>query len=149
METKTIPVLLTLTGHASAGDQEADAVKLTTLGHFTYGDYPAGKAKLTYKEVQEDGGETSTIELTIGKNDVTMTRLGDYGTSMVFSPGQRYEGSYHTPFGEMDMAVFASMVQCHLTPDQGDIKLVYQLDLQGQFAAEHELNMQFHGRKKC
>ena len=37
---------------------------------------------------------------------MTMERKGDFSNTMVFAKGQRFEGVYHTPYGEMDMAVF-------------------------------------------
>ena len=73
-----------------------------------------------------------------------MQRCGDFATSMVFEKGCRFEGSYDTPYGSLDMGVFPTLVRyCVDEEANGEVKLKYQLDLQGQFAAMHELRIRF------
>ena len=60
----------------------------------------------------EDDSEmvTSDVILSLSEHRVTMSRPGEYGTTMVFVKDQRFEGAYHTPFGDMAMAVFPTQV---------------------------------------
>ena len=84
------------------------------------------------------------MTLTLGKGVVTMERHGAFATSMVFEKGCRFEGSYDTPYGALDMGVYATQVKYRVDDeDNGEVNLQYQLDLQGQFAAMHELNIRF------
>ena len=50
----------------------------------------------------EDDSEmvTSDVILSLSEHRVTMSRPGEYGTTMVFVKDQRFEGAYHTPFGD-------------------------------------------------
>lgn len=81
----------------------------------------------------EDDSEmvTSDVILSLSEHRVTMSRPGEYGTTMVFVKDQRFEGAYHTPFGDMAMAVFPTQVKCRAADDAGMVHLEYQLDVQG------------------
>ena len=120
-------------------------VQFMTKGKLTLsGDAPA---VLEYTESQQDEetGEitTSQIILSMEKSRVTMTRKGDYSNTMVFAPEQRFEGIYQTPFGNMDMAVYARGVHCDIGEKKGSIHLKYQLDIQGAYASFNELHLEY------
>ena len=105
------------------------------------------KAILEYTESQQDEetGEITNalITLSMEKNRVTMTRKGEYSNTMVFMPEQRFEGTYHTPFGNMDMAVFSRGVHCSIGERKGSVHLKYQLDIQGAYASTNELHLEY------
>lgn len=70
-----------------------------------------------------------------------MRRSGEYATDMVFRTGCRYEGTYRTPYGDMELAVYCTRLRYDLGEDGGEVQLSYQLDLNGSFAAMHDLEM--------
>ena len=73
-----------------------------------------------------------------------MQRSGAFATSMVFDQGRRVEGSYRTPYGDLAMGVYPTHVKYRVQEGPvGEVDLTYQLDLQGQFAAMHELRIRF------
>ncbi|MBR6164684.1 MAG: DUF1934 domain-containing protein [Clostridia bacterium] len=115
----------------------------------------SGNAVLAYNETQQDEetGEMTTAQITLSleKNRVTMTRMGEYSNTMVFVPDRRFEGTYHTPFGNMDMAVYARGVQCNIGREKGSVHLKYQLDLQGAYASSNELHLEYtaSGKEKA
>ncbi len=108
---------------------------------------PEKGSVLKYREVQQDeeSGEVTESEITLsvsGKN-VTMIRAGDFSNTMMFSKNHRYEGTYHTPYGDMNLAVYSRDVSCSMHDDQGAIHLKYQLDIQGRYASSHELHLEY------
>ena len=132
-------VLLSVMGWTH-DDEPADSVRLLTTGTL------AGRGdawRIDYTETQPDN-ETSLITLTMNRGVVTMERSGPYAASMVFNQGRRFEGNYHTPYGDLAMGVYPTHVK-YQVDDQatGQVDLTYQLDLQGQFAAMHELRIRF------
>ena len=147
METKMIPVIVTLQSY-SRGEHGEKEQPVRLLCH--------GKLKptsdgcmLRYQEVQQDdAGETVSTDviLNIQQKDgprVTMTRMGDYGTTMVFVKDRRFEGAYHTPYGDLGLALYAMQVQCKLAEDCGSIHLEYQLDMQGSYSAVQCIDVSF------
>ena len=113
---------------------------------------PDGGAVIKYKEEMhdDDSGETmtATISLEMDKSRVTMTRRGEVTNTMVFVPQHRYEGVYQTPYGNMNMGVFARDVECMIGPEKGSVHLRYQLDLQGTYASTNELHLEYTAEQK-
>ncbi len=137
------PVLVSVTGQAQQGGED-EKIRLLTMGTVRGGQ---DHWQLNYTETQPESEEANHVTLSMEGGVVTMQREGEYATSMVFEQGRRFEGSYQTPYGALDMGVFATQVKCHLSDNQGVVKLQYQLDLQGQFAAMHELTISFVPRR--
>ncbi|MBQ8200519.1 MAG: DUF1934 domain-containing protein [Clostridia bacterium] len=145
MEQKTTPVLVTLTSCAKPEHGEPEApirmmchgqLKSTSTGYM-----------LRYQEVQTDDETHQTavqdVILNMQPGRVTMARLGPYGTTMVFVKDRRFEGAYHTPFGDLALALFATQVNCRLEPDHGSVHLEYQLDMQGSYAAVQVIDIAY------
>lgn len=138
-------VLVTLSGAGKNDRGEMDdAVRLMTTGELT----PAlGGYMLRYQESQTDEGDgtvmTQDILLMMQPGRVSMTRLGAFGTTMVFVKDSRFEGVYHTPYGDMDMALYPTQVNVNLGPDKGSVFLEYQLDMQGGFVSMHTLQLEY------
>lgn len=147
---RTIPVVLTLLGRSqTAPDDPGDPIRLMTTGQLSM----AGPMYiLQYKETQPDDNTSQDVVLQMEPGRVVMTRLGDFGTSMAFVKGKRFQGVYHTPYGDLEMAVYATQVSCSLSPEKGRVHLTYQLDMQGSFAAMNELKLEYvanEAKKPC
>ncbi len=147
MEHKLIPVIVTLQSYSRGEHGEKEQpVKLMCHGKMKP---TSDGCMLRYQEVQQDdtGATVSTdVILNIQSKDgprVTMTRMGDYGTTMVFVKDRRFEGAYHTPFGDLGLALYAMQVQCKLGEDYGSIHLEYQLDMQGSYSAVQCIDVSF------
>ena len=114
------------------------------------------EASLQYVESQQDEetGEMirSDIILSFRNGKITMERKGEFSNTMVFSRGQRFEGVYRTPYGDMDMAVFTREAACRFGSSEGSLHLKYQLNIQGNYASSNELHMEYkaeqHGSSK-
>lgn len=147
MDMKPIPVLVTLSSYAKGEHGEKEQpIKLMCHGKLKL---TADGCMLKYQEIQQDDtGATNAqdVILNIQPKDgprVTMTRLGDYGTTMVFVKDRRFEGAYHTPYGDLALALYAMQVQCKVAEDHGSVHLEYQLDMQGSYSAVQCIDVSF------
>ena len=132
-------VLVSVTGWTREDDQP-ESVRLLTTGTLTGA---PESWRIDYTETQPDN-DAHDVTLIMEKGVVTMQRLGPFSTSMVFEQGRRFEGSYQTPYGALAMGVYPTHVKYHVDNEAtGEVDLTYQLDLQGQFAAMHELRIKF------
>lgn len=137
MESQLIPVRLTLisSSHNDRGDAE-EPIRMMTTGQLRQ--TPRG-FMLRYEEnlTDEDTGriQTSPVIMTMQPGRVVMNRLGDFGTTLVFVKDTRFEGPYRTPYGEMDLAIYTTHVSTKLSPEKGSIRLEYQIDMNGGYAA--------------
>ena len=147
MDMKPIPVLVTLSSYAKGEHGEKEQpIKLMCHGKLKL---TADGCMLKYQEIQQDDtGATNAqdVILNIQPKDgprVTMTRLGDYGTTMVFVKDRRFEGAYLTPYGDLALALYAMQVQCKVAEDHGSVHLEYQLDMQGSYSAVQCIDVSF------
>ena len=137
MEQKTTPVLVMLSSHARGEKGEIESpIRLMCRGKLRES---ANGCMLRYEEVQTDDETGMSVKqdviLNLQPGRVTMTRLGPFGTTMVFVKDRRFEGAYHTPYGDLELALFATRVDVKLAEDHGSVHLEYQLDMQGNYAA--------------
>ena len=145
MKNRQIPVFINLLATARYPQMPAYPIQFMTMGQLEF--RSPEEATLTYVESQEDEetGEniTSDIRIDLRKGQVTMVRIGDFSNSMVFVQNRRFEGAYHTPYGELDMAVFTKEASFTLGPSSGSLHLKYQLHIQGNYASSNELHLEY------
>ena len=135
----TIPVLVSLKSSAHRDEAAEDEnMSMLTSGQLEVDDT---KAVIRYEESIDESMPPQKVEITIEDETVTMNRGGAYATQMVFRLGCRYEGQYHTPFGDMDLALYCTRLGYDLGDDGGALELSYQLDINGKFAAMHDMEL--------
>ena len=148
MENKHTPVIVTLSSYArSENGEKEQPIKLMCHGKLRP---MSDGCMLRYQEIQQEDPKSAPMVQDVILNvqtgsvpRVTMTRLGDYGTTMVFVKDRRFEGAYHTPYGDLGLALYAMQVQCKLGEDYGSIHLEYQLDMQGSYSAVQCIDVSF------
>ena len=137
-------VLLSVTGIVQDAGMEdsTDEMRLVTTGELS-GDKEQDCWRVRYTETQPDTAASDRVTFTMKNGVVTMSREGEINTSMIFSQGNRYEGSYNTPYGALEMGVFPTHVKYNVDDAKGEVVLKYQLDIQGQYASMREMRIRF------
>ena len=144
MEEQIIPVLVSLQAIATSNGDEPEVLSLMTAGELQK---TSNGYTLRYEETMHEGTTPTLVELTLEKGVINMRRKGEYEVNMVFQKGQRYEGQYHTPFGTLDLALFSTKADFKTDEQDGEIRLQYQLDINGQFVAVHQLELFYSARE--
>ncbi len=139
------PVFINLLAIARYDHMPDYPIQFMTVGKLSYSN--PDEALLQYVESQQDEetGEITKSDISLSLHDgkITMERKGEFANTMVFAKGQRFEGVYHTPYGEMDMAVFTKEAACRFGRSEGNIHLKYQLNIQGNYASTNELHLEY------
>ena len=134
-----IPVLISIRSNAHRDEvNEDETMTMLTTGEL---ELAANEAILRYEESIDEGAPPQKVVVTVNEEAVSMTREGAYSTQMVFRMGCRYEGVYSTPYGDMELAVYCTRLAYDLGDDGGTLELSYQLDLNGRFAAMHDMEL--------
>lgn len=141
-------ILISVSGwNRDQDSDEEEPIRLLTTGTLRREN---GTWRISYAETEPDS-QRSSVTLTLDRGVVTMQRLGEFSSSMVFEKGRRFESSYQTPYGALDMGIYATQVKYRVEDEgpSGEVQLQYQLDLQGQYAAMHDLHIRFCPAKKA
>ena len=142
---KGIPILISLDAQSTTEGQPEDTMRLITTGElFENGN----DVVIRYEESIDESEPPQKIEITVHDHVITMTRKGTFDANMVFQKGQRYESQYHTPYGDLDMALYCTRASYAADHEGGEVVLQYQLDLSGQFAAVHDMHLHFLRKKE-
>ncbi|MEG0766180.1 MAG: DUF1934 domain-containing protein, partial [Clostridia bacterium] len=132
-------VLLSIDGRQQDEGGEEEKIRLMTTGKLF--SIPDG-FRIEYEETSPDSVQGCQVTMELYAQRVVMQREGELVTHMVFEKNQRFAGEYQTPFGTLEMGIYATDVQIHMTENGGNVRLSYQLDLQGQYSAMHWLDVQ-------
>lgn len=119
---------ITLVSRQAAGD-EKEKMEFTTSGGFYERD---GKFYITYEEHSDMGMGNSRVLLKAEPGMVTMRRMGDFGTVMVYKEGEATEFVYRVPYGEMSMKIKTLDIENLLNADGGRLKFSYLLFTGGE-----------------
>lgn len=119
-------VKLNIVGSQSK-DGERDDVTLNVNGRLVSED---GIHTLTYTELDDEG--SIDTEIRIEGEVVTMIKSGATESNMVFEKAKTYAAAYSTPFGNLDVSLFPTLVDTHVGEDAGRIELEYILSMGGE-----------------
>lgn len=118
----------------TAGEQSV--IEFFTLGRY----YKKNDTYyLMYEESEISGLEGSTTTLKVRPRDVTLIRMGKAAMQHRFREGQRHEGVYRTPFGEMNVGIHPYKVGVNLGENGGELELDYDLELEGSPVTRNHL----------
>jgi len=146
LEPQGLPILISLQSSAAPEGMHAETISLITAGELFTTD---GGYLLRYEEAMDESCPPTQVELLMEDHAVTMCRSGEYDVNMVFRKGQRYEGQYRTPHGSFDLALYCTKINYTVDPEDGELHLHYQLNINGQFVAMHRLEMYFYAKKSA
>lgn len=114
---------ITLLSVQSDGN-EKEEMNFDTLGGFYQRD---GKFYITYSEHRDMGMGNSRIVLKIEPDTITMRRMGDFQTVMVYKMGEVTEFIYRVPFGELNLKIKTTGIKNELTEKGGTLNFRYDL----------------------
>lgn len=119
---------ITLVSKRYQGD-EHDEINLDTVGGYYERD---GKFYITYSEHKDMGMGDSRIVLKIEPDMITMRRMGDFQTVMVYKKDEVTEFIYRVPFGELNLKINTISIKNELTEDGGKLNFCYELFAGGE-----------------
>ena len=111
-----------------------DVVELVTAGRLSR---EGESYTLSYQESELTGlGGTLTTILVDGKQ-VTLLRVGEFNSQMVFQEGRRHLSMYNTPYGAMAIGVHTRRLLAELTDQGGDIEVDYAIEVDHALAGRN------------
>ena len=128
IETRALPVLLTIRSEQHFEGMEPDGVELMTEGTLT----PTGEGGLllSYQETALTGLEGTTTTFEVRGPQVILSRTGSVNSQMVFEEGKQHTSLYKTPFGELAIDIQTSRLRHSLTEQGGLMDLRYSISVE-------------------
>lgn len=119
-------VLLTIKG-TNIENGEKELVEFVTEGRLQM---KPGGYLLEYDETELTGEEGVTTKVLLEDGSVTLMRNGEVDTHMIFKENQVFQSNVSTPFGMVQMNVFAHHIESTLNDKSGLLDLEYEISTQ-------------------
>ena len=119
-------VVISIKGMQKYEGNDPDTVELVTAGRLRKD--KAGYT-LSYQESEITGLEGTLTTIQVEGEQVTLMRMGEFNSQMVFQEGRRHLSMYNTPYGAMSVGVNTRHLLADLSDKGGDIEIDYAIEI--------------------
>ena len=127
-------VVISIKGIQKYENTDPDVIELVTAGRLTR----VGESyTLSYQESELTGLEGTLTTIQVDGEQVTLMRVGEFTSQMVFQEGRRHLSMYNTPYGAMAIGVNTRHLLADLTDQGGDIEIDYAIEIDHAMASRN------------
>ena len=127
-------VVISIKGIQKYENMPPDVVELVTGGVLTR----EGRSyTLSYQESQLTGLEGTLTTIQVDGDQITLMRVGEFNSQMVFQEGRRHLSLYNTPYGAMTIGVNTLHLLARLDDQGGDIEVDYAVEVDHAMAGRN------------
>ena len=131
-------VVISIKGMQKYEGNDPDTVELVTAGRLMKD--KAGYT-LSYQESEITGLEGTLTTIQVEGEQVTLMRMGEFNSQMVFQEGRRHLSMYNTPYGAMSVGVNTRHLLADLSDKGGDIEIDYALEVDHAVAGRNSFRI--------
>ena len=128
-------VIISIQGKQSFEAQGDDTIELVTEGCLE----PDGDDgyTLSYQESELTGLEGTLTTFQIERDRVTLLRVGEVNSQMVFEEGRRHLSMYDTPYGALSVGINTRKMRAELDARGGSIEIDYAIEIDHALAGQN------------
>lgn len=140
-------VIISIKGVQTVENGEPETIELVTQGQLI--DCGDDGYTLTYQESELTGLEGTLTTFQVERDCVTLMRMGEFNSQMVFQLGRRHFSMYDTPYGALSVGVNTRKLKANLGPTGGEIEIDYAIEIEHAVAGENffHIDVREAGRK--
>ena len=132
-------VVISIRGLQWYENRESDSIELVTRGVMLR---DGVVCTLSYQESKLTGMEGTLTTIQVEGEQVSMLRVGEYNTQMVFQTGRRHLSVYNTPYGAMEVGVNTRHLLAELKEDSGIIEVDYDIEVDHALAGRNAVQIE-------
>ncbi|MGI5907842.1 MAG: DUF1934 domain-containing protein [Christensenellales bacterium] len=123
-------VIVSIVGNQLMPDGQEGKMELVTEGSFYRDDQ---SYVLEYQESELSGMKGTTTRIRLRGQSMSLERHGTYNAHFVFEKWKTYRGQYITPFGEINMELFATDFGADVDSEalKGKVDVEYEMQVGG------------------
>ena len=134
MEPMEKEVVISIKGMQNYEGALPDVVELVTQGRLAR---EGERYTLSYQESELTGLSGTLTTIRVDGPEVTLMRVGEFNSQMVFQEGRRHLSMYNTPYGAMSIGVNPRHLLAELTDQGGDIEVDYTIEVDHAMAGRN------------
>ena len=128
-------VIISIKGKQSIEGAEDEVIELVTEGLLA----KDGEEEytLSYQESELTGLEGTLTTFQIEQGRITLMRIGEVNSQMVFEQGRRHLSMYDTPYGALSIGVSTRRMNYRMGDHGGDIEIDYAIEIDHAVAGQN------------
>ena len=126
-------VIISIQGLQHYAGMDSDNIELVTEGKL---EDAGGALRLSYQESELTGMEGTTTVFHVEPERVTLLRMGNVSSEMVFEEGRRHMSLYSTPYGSMEVGILARKLRSTLDQNGGKLEINYDIEINHTLAGQ-------------
>lgn len=131
--------MITIEGKQWSGDDVPEAIRLITEGTLFHKE---NAWFIVYDESEATGMEGTRTTMRVDDDGaVTLLRQGSHGMKLTFHAGTRHITRMETPYGDLDVGIYTSLVENAINRSGGYVHLGYTIDFNQQEPVNTRLNL--------
>lgn len=138
-------VIISIRGQQSYENQEQETIELVTEGRLE--DEGDACFTLSYQESELTGLDGTLTTFQIEKDRITLLRMGEFNSQMVFEEGRRHLSLYETPYGALSVGVSTRKMRSDLDVAGGSIEIDYAIEIDHAMAGQNLFQIQVREKK--
>ena len=119
-------VVISIKGMQTYEGTPPDIIELVTEGRLVR---DGSSYTLSYQESELTGLEGTLTTIQVDGEQVTLMRVGEFNSQLVFQEGRRHLSMYNTPYGAMTIGVNTRHLLAELNDQGGDIEVDYAIEV--------------------
>ena len=127
-------VVISVKGIQTYEGTAPDVVELVTKGRMAQ---EGESYTLSYQESELTGLEGTLTTIQVDGDQVTLMRVGEFNSQMVFQEGRRHLSMYNTPYGAMAIGVHTLHLLADLDGQGGRIEVDYTIEVDHAMAGRN------------
>lgn len=124
-------VIISIRGQQAFEGAEEETVELVTEGVLQR---ESGGYTLSYQESEVTGLGGTLTTFQVEKDCITLLRVGEYNSQMVFQEGRRHMSLYETPYGSLSIGINTRRMRTQLSDRGGEIEIDYNIEIDHRVA---------------
>ena len=128
-------VIISIKGTQTYEDAEPETIELVTEGRLM--DCGDEGYTFSYQESELTGLEGTLTTFQVEPHQVTLLRVGEFNSQMVFQLGRRHFSMYETPYGALSVGVNTHDLRAELGEHGGKIQISYAIEIEHNVAGEN------------
>ena len=136
-------MIISIKGVQRYENADPDTMELVTAGRL---EREGNSYTLSYQESELTGLEGTLTTFQIEKDRITLMRVGEVNSQMVFEEGRRHLSMYDTPYGALSVGINTRKMRAELDARGGSIEIDYAIEIDHALAGQNLFRI--HVREK-
>ena len=137
-------VIISIKGRQSYENVEDETIELVTEGLLAK--EGEGAYTLSYQESELTGLEGTLTTFQIERDRVTLLRMGEVNSQMVFEEGRQHTSLYETPYGELSVDIQTSALRHNLSERGGLLEIKYSIAVEHTVTGRNSFKIRVKGK---